>query len=42
MRIRKITCPECQKKVAVDSALYSIGSVRLRCVSCGTYFLPAG
>jgi transposase-like protein len=42
MRIRNISCPECQHKHVVDSGLYSIGSVRLRCVSCGKYFLPPG
>lgn len=42
MRIRNIACPECHNKQAVDAGLYSIGSVRLRCVSCGTYFLPPG
>lgn len=42
MRIRNIACPECKSEHVVDSGLYAIGSVRVRCVSCGHYFLPAG
>jgi ribosomal protein S27E len=42
MRLLNIACPECQHEHVVDSGLYAIGSVRLRCVSCGKYFLPPG
>jgi predicted Zn finger-like uncharacterized protein len=35
-------CPECGREFIVDRALWSIGSVRLRCPSCGARFLPPG
>jgi predicted Zn finger-like uncharacterized protein len=42
MRLLNVTCPECENEHVVDSGLYAIGTVRLRCVSCGHYFLPPG
>jgi DNA-directed RNA polymerase subunit RPC12/RpoP len=35
-------CPECGRTFIVDRTLWSIGTVRLRCPSCGARFLPAG
>lgn len=42
MRIEQVRCPVCSAEVVVDKGLWSIGTVRLRCVTCANYFLPEG
>ena len=42
MLIEKATCPACGTAFIVDQKLWNVGTVRLRCISCRRYFLPAG
>ncbi len=42
MLIENVACPACGSSFIVDHKLWSVGTVRLRCVSCAHYFLPKG
>jgi predicted Zn finger-like uncharacterized protein len=42
MRIRDVTCPRCGAHHIVDSGLFDIGTVRVRCPECSHYFHPSG
>lgn len=42
MLINEVVCPSCGQQFIVDRALWEIGTVRLRCGKCETYFLPQG
>jgi len=42
MYIKDVRCPRCGARCVVDGALWEVGTVRLRCPSCGHYFLPSG
>jgi transposase-like protein len=41
MLINDVQCPFCSQHFIVDRSLWEVGTVRLRCVSCQKYFLPA-
>jgi predicted Zn finger-like uncharacterized protein len=40
MLIEMVDCPACGAPFIVDHNLWSVGTVRLRCVRCRHYFLP--
>jgi predicted Zn finger-like uncharacterized protein len=40
MQLSTVTCPECATTFVVDTGLFDIGTVRLRCTTCAHYFLP--
>jgi hypothetical protein len=40
MHIKNVVCPRCRGLVVVDGGLHDIGTIRLKCPSCGLYFLP--
>ena len=42
MLIEKAACPACGAAFIVDQKLWNVGTVRLRCIQCQHYFLPAG
>ncbi|WP_420874260.1 MJ0042-type zinc finger domain-containing protein [Nocardia gipuzkoensis] len=42
MRATQTSCPRCGAALLVDTSLFGIGTVRLRCGQCTHYFLPAG
>ena len=40
MQLSTVTCPQCGTAFVVDTGLFDIGTVRLRCTACAHYFLP--
>ncbi len=42
MQIIEATCPACAGTVIVDRNLWAVGTIDLRCPSCGEYFAPEG
>lgn len=42
MQIVDARCPACTAEVIVDRNLWAVGTIELRCPSCGTYFAPEG
>lgn len=41
MLIQNAECPACGARFIVDQKLWNVGTVRLRCIGCRHYFLPA-
>jgi DNA-directed RNA polymerase subunit RPC12/RpoP len=42
MLIVDVECPSCNAKIIVDRKLWTVGTIRLRCPECTSYFLPKG
>jgi predicted Zn finger-like uncharacterized protein len=40
MLIENAVCPSCKTSFIVDTKLWNVGTVRLRCINCKKYFAP--